>query len=215
MAKNSIEENVEKAIEENMEEQAETEIKENAEETMDMTRSKKIKSALLELLLYAVMLVICLLIMPRYVIQRTIVSGSSMENTLNSNDNLLVEKISYRIGDPDRFDVVVFYPYGKEADEYYVKRVIGLPGEKVQIVGNNIYINDEVIEEEFGKNPITYAGIAKEPLTLDKDEYFLMGDNRAVSFDSRYEEIGPVHRNLIAGKALLRIWPLNKFGTFK
>lgn len=215
MAKNSIEENVEKAIEENMEEQAETEIEENAEETMDMTRSKKIKSALLELLLYAVMLVICLLIMPRYVIQRTIVSGSSMENTLNSNDNLLVEKISYRIGDPDRFDVVVFYPYGKEADEYYVKRVIGLPGEKVQIVGNNIYINDEVIEEEFGKNPITYAGIAKEPLTLDKDEYFLMGDNRAVSFDSRYEEIGPVHRNLIAGKALLRIWPLNKFGTFK
>lgn len=178
-------------------------------------RNKKIKSTMTELLLYVLVALICLLVVPRYVIQRTIVSGASMENTLMSGDNLLVEKVSYRFDQPTRFDVVVFYPYGKDEKEYYVKRVIGLPGETIQIIGEDIYINGKVLDEDYGKNPITYQGIAKDPITLGEDEYFLMGDNREVSFDSRYQEVGPVHADLIAGRAILRIWPLNQIGTFE
>lgn len=186
------------------------------EETKNNNSKKRnIKGLLTELLIYALVAMISLFIIPKYVLQRTIVSGSSMESTLQSGDNLLVEKLSYHIGGPKRFDVVVFYPYGKEEEEYYVKRVIGLPGETVQIKGTDIYINGELLKENYGKDPIHYQGIAKNPITMGDDEYFLMGDNREVSFDSRYEDVGPVHANLIAGKAILRIWPINKFGLFE
>lgn len=176
--------------------------------------SKKVFAGIREILIYIAIIAICVFVIPRYVAQRTIVSGSSMENTLFNADNLLVEKVSYHIVAPDRFDVVVFYPYGRDNEEYFVKRVIGLPGETIQIKGNNIYINGEKIEENYGKDPITYQGIASEPIKLGDDEFFLMGDNRKVSFDSRYEEVGPVHKDLIEGKAVLRIWPLSDFGTF-
>ncbi|WP_154517642.1 signal peptidase I [Velocimicrobium porci] len=192
---------------------AENETDCNQQESKEQ-KKKKIVSVLRELLIYAIIVVVCIFIIPRYVIQRTIVSGSSMENTLFSDDNLLVEKVSYHFVDPKRFDVVVFYPYGRAAGEYYVKRVIGLPGETIQIKGNDIYINGKKIEEHYGKDPITYQGIASEPLKLGDDEFFLMGDNRKVSFDSRYEEVGPVHRDLLEGKAIIRIWPLKDFGTF-
>lgn len=188
----------------------------NSTEQLNKEEAKKNKKiSYMEILLYIVVLVLCVYFFPKYIIQRTIVSGSSMENTLMNNDNLLVEKLSYHFGSPKRFDIVVFYPYGKEVKEYYVKRVIGLPGETIQIVGEDIYINNKKLEENYGKDPIRYSGIASEPLLLEDDEYFLMGDNREVSFDSRYEEIGPVHRDYIAGKAVLRIWPLNAFGSVK
>lgn len=168
-----------------------------------------------ELLIDAIIILMCVIVIPRFVVQRTIVSGTSMENTLQDKDNLLVEKVSYLVGKPDRFDVVVFYPYGKEEGEYYVKRVIGLPGETIQIIGETIYIDGEKLQEAYGKDPITFQGIAAEPLTLGDNEYFLMGDNRTVSFDSRYQEIGPVKEDMIVGKALVRIWPFDTFGSFK
>lgn len=192
---------------------AETEEEKIPEEVEEkQSGSGKRKEILRELLIYALILVICIHVMPQYVIQRTIISGHSMENTLQEADNVLVEKLFFSFSEPKRFEVVMFYPYGKEEGDYYVKRVIGLPGETVQIIGDDIYIDGELLEENFGKQPITYQGIAEEPLTLGEDEYFLMGDNREVSFDSRYEEIGAVKRELIAGKAILRIWPLEKFG---
>ncbi len=141
---------------------------------------------------------------------RTIADGPSMEDTLHNGDNLLVDKISPRIGNLKRFDIIVFYPYGKDIDEYYVKRIIGMPGETIQILGSDIYINGEILEEDYGKDPITQAGIAAEPITLADDEYFVMGDNREVSQDSR--AIGPVLAENINGKEMIRIWPLNKFG---
>jgi signal peptidase I len=184
--------------------------KENIEESKDKRKSNKY----LELAVYIVFILICVFIIPKYVIQRTIVSGTSMEPTLISKDNLLVEKVSYYFSDPKRFDVVVFYPQGEESSEYYVKRVIGLPGETIQIIGSEIFINGKILKEDYGKDPISYVGIAKEPLQLEKDEYFLMGDNRKISFDSRYKDIGPIRDKYIVGKAVLRIWPLNKFGVF-
>ena len=174
------------------------------------------KSAIIkELILYGVIFVLCVFIIPRYVVQKTIVDGESMEFSLYDQDRLLIDKLTYQFQDPERFDIVVFYPYGKDVDEYYVKRVIGLPGETVQIVGEDIYINDVLLEEDYGKDPITYAGMAAESVLLGEDEFFLLGDNREVSFDSRYEEIGLVHKNMIAGHTLLRIWPLKDFGIVK
>nr|WP_297939502.1 signal peptidase I [uncultured Lachnoclostridium sp.] len=184
-------------------------------------KKKKIKGYVLEGLLYVALFLVCVFIIPNYVVQRAKVSGPSMMNTLQDEDNVLVSKISYELHEPERFDIVVFYPYkGREEykndkekqKEHFVKRVIGLPGEKIQIIGSDIYINGEKLDEHYGKDPITEGGIAKEPITLGKDEYFLLGDNREVSFDSRYEEIGPIHKDAIDGKAVLRIWPLKTFG---
>ncbi|MCH5267437.1 MAG: signal peptidase I [Lachnospiraceae bacterium] len=187
---------------------------EDAEEQTPENRRKKIRNILIEIGIYAVIILLCIFFVPRYVMQRTIVDGSSMMNTLKDEENLLVEKVSYRFSDPKRFDVIVFYPYGREYDDYFIKRVIALPGETVQIKGSDIYINDEKLEENYGKDPIDYAGLAEEPLTLGKDEFFVLGDNREVSRDSRYEDVGLVERKNIEGKAILRIYPFKKFGTF-
>lgn len=199
---------------EDVEEEAENSQLSEEDSTKKLTRGQKIRNALVELLIYAAIIVVCIVFVPKYVIQRTIVDGDSMENTLKNEDNLLVEKVSYHFSDPDRFDVIVFYPYGRDHEDYYIKRVIGLPGETIQIVGDTIYIDGEELEEDYGKDPMTTAGIAEEPLTLGEDEYFVLGDNRTVSQDSRYPEIGPVTRDKIEGKAIFRLYPFSKFGTF-
>lgn len=180
----------------------------------DKPSSKK-SSIIKDLITYAIIFIVCLYIIPTFVIQKTIVDGPSMENTLHNGDQLMVEKISYHLDDLKRFDIVVFYPYGRKQKEYYVKRVIGLPGETIQIKGKDIYINNKKLTENYGKEPITDAGIAAKPLKLAEDEYFVMGDNREVSFDSRYEDVGPVKKENIGGKVILRIWPLNKFGLLE
>ncbi len=176
---------------------------------------EKILGILKEGILYLLLILLCVFVVPKYVVQRTVVSGGSMEDTLHNGESLLVEKVSYRFTNPDRFDVVVFYPDEEDRSEYYVKRVIGLPGETIQITGDDVYIDGELLPEDYGKQAMVYSGIAEEPLLLGEDEYFLMGDNRYVSLDSRYEEVGPVHKDMIAGKAFVRIWPLNKMGTFR
>ena len=191
------------------------EVADKEEKTKEVSKGRKIRNALIELCIYVAIVVICVAVVPRYVLQRTIVEGKSMMNTLSDQDNLWVEKISYRFGDPKRFDVIVFYPHGRDSDDYYIKRIIGLPGETVQIIGDDIYINGKVIEENYGKDPITESGIAAEPLKLGDDEFFVLGDNREISEDSRYEEVGPVKRENIEGRAILRIYPFSRFGTFE
>lgn len=152
-----------------------------------------------------------------FVGQRTEVDGASMEPTLNNGDNLIVDKISYRFTDPQRFDIIVF-PYQYEKDTYYIKRIIGLPGETVQIdQAGNIYINGEILEENYGKEIIKadHAGIAAEPVVLGKDEYFVMGDNRNNSTDSRTELVGNIKRENIVGRAWVRIWPFSDIGVLR
>ena len=161
--------------------------------------------------------VICLVVflVLRFVGQRTVVNGHSMDPTLANQENLIMDKLSYHFTDPKRFDVVIF-PGPEEGGEhpYYIKRVIGLPGETVQIIDGKVYINgEELTDDVYGiTDYIEEPGIAAEPLTLGEDEYFCLGDNRPVSYDSRYEAVGPVHRSEIIGKVWIRIWPLSKFG---
>lgn len=169
-------------------------------------------SVLLEILIYIGIIYACVYFIPTYVIQRTIVDGPSMLDTLHNNDSLLVDKCYYKLSGLDRFDIVVFYPHGRESKEYYVKRLIGLPGETVQIKGKDIYINGKIITENYGKDPITYSGLAEDPITLGDNQYFVLGDNREVSLDSRYEDVGLVQKKNIGGRAIVRIWPLDRFG---
>ena len=152
-----------------------------------------------------------------FVGQRTEVEGASMENTLHNGDNLIVDKLSYRFRDPERFDIIVF-PYQYQANTYYIKRIIGLPGETVQIMEDgSIYINGEKMEESYGREVIQpeTIGRAAEPIVLGEDEYFVMGDNRNNSSDSRTDIVGNIKREDIIGKAWLRIWPLSDFGVLK
>ncbi len=173
-------------------------------------KKRSVVSYILEVAVYIALILLCIFWVPEHVVQRTVVSGESMENTLHDGESLLVNKIAY---EPSRYDIVVFYPLGREEDEYYVKRIYGMPGETVQIKGNDIYINNEIIEDKYAKNVMDDSGIAEEPLKLGKDEYFVLGDNRQVSKDSRDSEVGPVKKENIAGHVVLRIWPLSKFGT--
>lgn len=152
-----------------------------------------------------------------YVGVRTEVEGASMEPTLTDEDNLIVDKISYRFRDPERFDIIVF-PFQYQEETYYIKRIIGLPGETVRIDENgNIYINDEILQESYGKEVIRpeHIGIAFEPIVLGEDEYFVLGDNRNNSSDSRTEAVGNIHRSEIIGRAWVRIWPFSEFGVLK
>lgn len=152
-----------------------------------------------------------------FVGQRTEVSGESMETTLSNGDNLIVDKLTYRFSDPKRFDIIVF-PFQYQENTYYIKRIIGLPGETVQIdMSGVIYINGEVLEESYGREVIRpeTVGRAINPVTLGEDEYFVMGDNRNNSTDSRMEIVGNIHRDDIIGRAWVRIWPLNKIGVLK
>ncbi len=176
---------------------------------------KKVLKEILSTSLYILGVLCITYLVIRFVGQRTQVQGSSMEPKLSSEDNLIVDKISYRFHDPERFDIIVF-PFQYEDNTYYIKRIIGLPGETVQIdLEGNILIDGEILEENYGKEVIQSPGRAYEPVTLGEDEYFVMGDNRNNSIDSRDPSVGNIKREDIIGRAWLRILPLDKFGFIK
>ena len=181
---------------------------------MGKEKSRGIAGEILSFLLYVVVVVGITFLIIHYVGQRTYVSGSSMENTLSDGDNLIVDKITYRFSDPKRYDIIVF-PYQYEDNTYFIKRIIGLPGETVQIVDGTIYINGEVLGESYGREVMKNSGMAADPITLGDDEYFVLGDNRNDSTDSRDPSVGKIKRNQIIGRAWVRIWPLSKIGILR
>lgn len=150
-----------------------------------------------------------------YVGQRTRVSGQSMETTLSDGDNLIVDKISYRFQDPKRYDIIVF-PFKYEENTYYIKRIIGLPGETVQVADGYTYIDGELLSSDiYGTEVMDSAGIAQEPVTLGEDEYFVLGDNRNHSSDSRDPSVGVLKRKDLLGKAWIRIYPFDQMGVIR
>ncbi|MDI9509192.1 MAG: signal peptidase I [Bacillota bacterium] len=130
-----------------------------------------------------------------YCVEKTNVIGSSMESTLAANDPIIINKFAYRISDPKRFDVIVFKQSGREHSFYNIKRIIGLPGETVLIRDGNIYINGEMIEEYSIVEPMINYGLAGEEISLEDNEYFVLGDNRNNSEDSRFASIGNITRD--------------------
>lgn len=145
--------------------------------------------------------------------QRTVVDGHSMENTLFHGDNLLIDKVSYDFEEPERFDIIVFpHEIGGEK-KYYIKRIIGLPGEEIYIDSRGfIYINGKLLKERFGREIMESPGIASSPIVLKEGEYFVLGDNRNHSSDSRDSSVGLVQSDKIIGKAFFRIYPFSKIG---
>lgn len=176
---------------------------------------KKILKEILSTSIYLVVVLLLTYLIITYVGQRTRVNGSSMEPMLTNGDNLIVDKISYRFNDPQRYDIIVF-PFRYEEKTFYIKRIIGLPGETVQIDDEgNIFIDGEQLDESYGKEVMLEAGRASEPITLQDDEYFVLGDNRNDSSDSRMESVGNIKRDDIIGRAWVRIYPFDSIGVLK
>ena len=186
--------------------------KAKAERLANQSDAERSVRELLGWVVYILIVVCATYLIVTYVGQRTKVSGDSMLNTLHNEDNLIVDKISYRFRDPERFEIVVF-PYRYQEDTYYIKRIIGLPGETVQIMEGYVYINGEKLEENYGREVMEESGIAAEPIELGEDEYFVLGDNRNHSSDSREPNVGVLHRDELIGRAWVRIWPLKSIGV--
>ncbi len=185
----------------------------NKNEEPKKIESNKIKD-ILGLIIYCIVVIAVMFFVIKYVGQRTVVIGESMENTLQDGDNLITDKLTYRFIDPKRFDIVVF-PFKDNKNQLLIKRIIGLPGETVQIADGKVYINGYELNENYGNAIIESAGLAANPIVLGTDEYFVLGDNRNNSQDSRFESVGNIHRSDLIGRAWIRIWPLNEISLLK
>lgn len=174
-----------------------------------------ILSTLLGWILYILVIIGLTYLIITYVGQRTRVSGDSMNPTLQDGDNLIVDKISYRFRDPERYDIIVF-PFKHEENTFYIKRIIGLPGETIQVVDGYVYIDGELLESDiYGAEVMWEANIAAEPIALGEDEYFVLGDNRNHSSDSRDPSVGLLTREDLLGRAWVRIYPFDQAGVIK
>ncbi len=139
-----------------------------------------------------------------FVVQSFVVEGPSMEPSFYHGERLFVNKFIYRFREPERGEVIVFEPRGAPADKF-IKRVIGLPGETLEMRDGEVYINGEVLEEDYTKDPPrrNYG-----PYEIKDNEVFVLGDNRSNSSDSRFPHVGMVEYNSISGKAFWVYWPI-------
>lgn len=146
---------------------------------------------------------------------RSSVIGPSMSPQLEDGDEVLIDRFSYKFISPKPGDVIAFLPNGNSNTHYYVKRVVGVPGDTVQIKDGAVYVNGEAYAEEIEAARMEDAGIAAEQMTLGEDEYFVLGDNRNNSEDSRFANIGNVRENYIIGRAWFVVSPRDKIGLLK
>ena len=170
-------------------------------EIMEEKNKRKLKAFLKEYVPY-VLVIILVLCIKRFVVSPIKVNGDSMLDTLQDGDIMILDIIGYRLSGVKRFDIVVV----NAKDEYIIKRVIGLPGEKLEYKDNQLYINGKKIKENYGKEETEDFS-----LTIPKDSYFVMGDNRTVSLDSRY--FGPFSKKEILGKTKFTLFPFGRIGN--
>lgn len=170
------------------------------------------KSDFFKTLVTYVGIILFVVIIRIFVIDPVRVDGSSMNTTLADGEIMLLNKFIYKKGDIKRFDIVVI----KEDDHYIIKRVIGMPGEVIEYRDNKLYIDGKEMSDPYPStetDDFSIENIGHEK--IPSDSYFVMGDNRAASLDSRYSEVGTVKKKLIVGRAKLVIWPIKKFGIVK
>ena len=177
-------------------------------------RSQKITlKNVIDFAVYLLIVVILCLLFIRFVAVRSVVDGDSMNPLVYDGDNLIVEKVSYYFRAPERFDVIVF-ELKNEKGVHFIKRIVGLPGETVQIKDGAVYIDGRRLENDvYGLAEIRNAYLAGEPVELGENEYFVLGDNRNNSKDSRI--IGPVERKQFLGRAFFRFFPFGKMGLIR
>lgn len=149
-----------------------------------------------------------------FILQPHEVKGNSMEPSFQNNEYIITDKISYRFKEPHRGDVIIFKaPVNPDVD--YIKRIIALPGEQVMVQNGEVYVNNTRLIESYidTLTPLFPGSTMQEstPITVPEGDYFVMGDNRSHSSDSR--EFGPIDKKLIIGRAVFRYWPLNSIGA--
>lgn len=179
---------------------------------------KKVVMSLLIWLIEIAAVVTLAYYITHYALEKTLMSGQSMESTLKDQDNILINKFAYVFSDPKRFDVIVFKQSDKEHSYLNIKRVIGLPGETVRIIDGKVYIDGTILKEPVETEVITNAGLAEEEIKLEENEFFVLGDNRNNSEDSRFANIGNIVTGDIIGKAWIRengFAFINKLNTVK
>lgn len=169
------------------------------------------KSILLWVFEIAVVLVLAAVV-SIFFCQSIVMQEGSMEPTLATQDKILINKVIYKIKEPQRGDIIAFKNSPEDHASIHIKRVIGLPGEKIQIKDGQILINGKTYMEKKDFPQISNGGLAEQTITLGKDEYFVLGDNRNNSEDSRYGDVGNVKKKYIVGKLWFVISPRSKFG---
>ncbi len=146
---------------------------------------------------------------------RAQVTGQSMQPVLDIGDTVLIDRLSMRLRGPRRYDIILFT--SPVSGNMSIKRIMGLPGETVQIRGGQLFIDGEPLEddEEGSLGVVSIAGLAESPLELDEGEYFVLGDNRDISEDSRFETVGNISAGNMAGRVWFRIGPFERIGAVK
>jgi len=144
-----------------------------------------------------------------FTIEQCNMVNDSMSPTIEQDQVILINKIAFKSKDIERYDLIVYNKGGSEHIFYDIKRVIGLPGETIQIIDGEIYINGEMLLEPMKVDPVELAGFAEEPIILEEDEYFVLGDNRNNSEDSRFSSVGNIHKSEIVGLAWIRFSPFS------
>lgn len=182
----------------------------------EMTPTKKALYFIWDLLKVVVVSLLIILPVRYWLIQPFYVKGASMEPTFYDHEYLIINEIVYQVGTPHRGDVIVF-KYPKDPSQYFIKRVIGLPGERVEVADNHVYIypansSTKFILDESPYLASTVNTVGNNTWTLGANEYFVVGDNRNFSLDSR--SFGPVDKDLIIGKVWVRGWPVWRAGVF-
>lgn len=175
-----------------------------------MFKNKGKGSSFTELLESIAIAVVLAFVIRIFLFQPFYIPSGSMEPTLQIGDRIIVNKITYRFSEPKRGDVMVF-KYPLEPSRDYIKRVIGLPGETLEIKDSALYINGQVVEEQYLDPNLRFMDYG--PVTVPANAYFMMGDNRNNSQDSRFW--GTLQRNYVVGKAVWIFWPLDRFGSIK
>lgn len=176
----------------------------------DFDRESKgpiIKKLIIKLIVWAIAIAAVVFLayfLSHNALEKTIVLGTSMEPTLKENDEIIINKYAYLVSRPKRFDVIVFKQTNKEHSYLNIKRIIGLPGETLYIDEGSVYINGEELKESIPVDEINNSGLAEEPIILEENEYFVLGDNRNNSEDSRFANIGNIVTDDIIGKAFAR-----------
>lgn len=194
------------------EEKKETQPDDSEPDSKKEKSKPNIKKNLIAFGICVVIAIVIALIITNFVASHTKVEGNSMESTLENGDDIIVEKFSYLTNNPERYDIIMF----RESESVnYIKRVIALPGETIQITEGKIYINERAIFDAYGNAKMEDGGIAEKPIKLGQDEYFVLGDNRNASKDSRDKAVGVIKRDQIIGKAWLRVLPFDNFGKLE
>lgn len=170
---------------------------------------KKYVKALILWIVEIALVILAAYLIIEYAVEKTTMMGISMNTTLNDGEKIIINKLTYFKDEPERFDVIVFSQSKSGHGYYNIKRVIGLPGETVEIINGVVYINGEKLREVIEVEAMRVAGLAEEAIVLGENEFFVLGDNRNYSEDSRFANIGIVVKEDIIGKAWLRLEPFS------